>query len=155
MLVDRLTPERRSWLMSRVGSKNTSPEMRVRRLAHSMGLRFRLHRKDLPGNPDLAFPKYGAVLFVHGCFWHRHPGCRKASTPKSRTEFWDAKFVSNVKRDRRNEDALRAQGWRVFTIWECEAKSDEEIHAVLSQIPLSDRKEVAKREARIKKRRST
>lgn len=129
--------------------------MRVRRLAHSMGLRFRLHRKDLPGKPDLAFPKYGAVLFVHGCFWHRHPGCRKASTPKSRTEFWDAKFVSNVERDRRNEDALRAQGWRVFAIWECEAKSDEEIHAVLSQIPLSDRKEVAKRDARVKKRRST
>ena len=87
------------------------------------------------GKPDLAFPKYRAVVFVHGCFWHRHPRCPKASTPKSRTEFWNAKFASNVKRDQRNVAALRAQGWRVFAIWECEAKSDEEIHAVLSQIP--------------------
>lgn len=115
--------------------------MRVRRLAHAMGLRFRLHRRDLPGKPDLAFPKYGAVVFVHGCFWHRHSGCSKASTPKSRTEFWNAKFASNVERDQRNEDALHSQGWRVFTIWECEAKSDEKIHAVLSQIPFGDCRE--------------
>lgn len=132
--------------MSRVGSKNTSPEMRVRRLAHAMGLRFRLHRKDLPGKPDLAFPKYRAVVFVHGCFWHRHPDCPKASTPKSRTEFWNAKFASNIERDRRNEEALRALGWRVFTIWECEAKSDDEIRAILERIPLGNGDEIAKRD---------
>jgi DNA mismatch endonuclease (patch repair protein) len=131
--------------MSRVGSKGTSPEIRVRRLAHAMGLRFRLHRKNLPGKPDLAFPKYRAVLFVHGCFWHRHPGCPKASTPKSRIEFWNAKFASNVARDRRSEAALRAQGWRVFAIWECETKSDEEIRGVLAQIPLGRDDEIAKR----------
>lgn len=129
--------------MSRVGSKNTSPEIRVRRLAHAMGLRFRLHRKDLPGKPDLAFPKHRAVLFVHGCFWHRHPGCPKASTPKSRTEFWIAKFAANVSRDRRNEEALRAEGWRVFTIWECEVKSEGHIRAALERIPLDKDSEIA------------
>ena len=129
--------------------------MRVRRLAHAMGLRFRLHRKDLPGKPDLAFPKHRAVLFVHGCFWHRHPGCPKASTPKSRTEFWNAKFASNVERDRRNEEALRTQGWRVFAIWECEAKSDEKIRGVLSRIPFGDRGQSAKRDAQKQDGQST
>lgn len=99
----------------------------------------------MPGKPDLVFPKYGAVVFVHGCFWHRHPGCPKASTPKSRSDFWSAKFASNVERDRRNEDALLALGWRVFAIWECETKLDEESRAVLSRIPLGDRKEIATR----------
>lgn len=94
-MVDRLTPERRSWLMSRVAGKNTTPELRVRRAAYALGLRFRLHRKDLPGKPDLVFPRRRLVVFVHGCFWHRHPGCRKATSPKSRTEFWFGKFAAN------------------------------------------------------------
>lgn len=100
-------------------------------MAHAMGLRFRLHRRDLPGKPDLVFPRYRAALFVHGCFWHRHPGCSKASTPKSRVEFWRAKFEHNIERDRHNEEALCALGWRVFIVWECETKSDEEIRSFL------------------------
>jgi DNA mismatch endonuclease (patch repair protein) len=133
-LVDRLTPARRSWLMSRVGSKNTTPEMRVRRAAHSMGLRFRLHRKDLPGRPDLVFPRYGVALFVHGCFWHRHPDCPKASTPKSRADYWQAKFDANVERDRRVVEELERMGWRVATIWECEAKQGERLSAQICAI---------------------
>lgn len=129
-MVDRLTPERRYWLMSRVGPKNTAPEMRVRRAAHAVGLRFRLHRKDLPGTPDLVFPKHRVALFVHGCFWHRHPGCRKASVPGTRREYWAEKFETNVARDARNRAALEAAGWHVAVIWECETRDAE----VLKQI---------------------
>jgi DNA mismatch endonuclease, patch repair protein len=113
--------------MSRVRGKNTSPEMRVRRVAHALGLRFRLHRRDLPGKPDLVFPKYRVALFVHGCFWHRHPGCRKTTDPKSREDYWQAKFSDNVERDARVAMQLGELGWRVGTIWECESKSDEVI----------------------------
>ncbi|MCX7283835.1 MAG: DNA mismatch endonuclease Vsr [Novosphingobium sp.] len=108
--------------MSRVSSKNTSAEMRVRSAAHRKGLRFRLHRRGLPGTPDLVFPKRRIVIFVHGCFWHRHPGCRKANTPKSRTDFWTGKFDRNVERDRENFVALAELGWHVEVIWECETK---------------------------------
>jgi DNA mismatch endonuclease, patch repair protein len=118
-MVDRLTPKQRSWLMSRVKSKNTSPEIRVRRVAHSLGLRFRLHRKKLPGQPDLVFPRHKVAILVHGCFWHRHPGCSKASTPKSRTEYWWQKFDANVARDKATEKELLRLGWRVLKIWEC------------------------------------
>jgi DNA mismatch endonuclease (patch repair protein) len=121
-LVDRLPAERRSWLMSRVKSKNTSPELRVRRVAHSLGLRFRLHREDLPGRPDLVFPRHKVAVFVHGCFWHRHPGCRKASMPKSRTEYWQRKFDANVSRDATAERELPRLGWRVLIFWECETR---------------------------------
>jgi DNA mismatch endonuclease (patch repair protein) len=124
-MVDRLTPERRSWLMSRVGSKNTSPEIRVRRAAHALGLRFRLHRKNLPGTPDLIFPKYRVAIFVHGCFWHRHQGCSKASMPKTGISMWQAKFERNVERDAENISKLTMLGWRVEIIWECETKSSE------------------------------
>lgn len=124
-MVDRLTPERRSWLMSRIASKNTSPEMRVRRAAHSLGLRFRLHRKDLPGKPDLTFPKHKTVIFVHGCFWHRHPKCPKASTPKSNEEFWQNKFAANVARDVSVRRRLHDAGWKVITVWECETKDSK------------------------------
>jgi DNA mismatch endonuclease (patch repair protein) len=121
--VDRLTPQRRSWLMSRVGGKNTTPEIVVRKAAHSLGLRFRLHRKDLPGTPDLVFPKWRIAIFVHGCFWHRHSGCRKAGIPKTRTSYWQEKLDSNVRRDKRNIGLLRERGWSVFTVWECETKN--------------------------------
>jgi DNA mismatch endonuclease, patch repair protein len=119
-LVDRLTPERRSWLMSRVGGKNTTPELKVRKAAHAGGFRFRLHRKDLPGKPDLVFPKHEFALFVHGCFWHRHPGCSKASAPSS--DFWRTKFETNVARDARITKELKKSGWRVGVIWECQTK---------------------------------
>jgi DNA mismatch endonuclease (patch repair protein) len=108
--------------------------MRVRRAAHAMGLRFRLHRKDLPGTPDLVFPKYKTVVFVHGCFWHRHPGCRKSSTPKSRLEYWQSKFDANVARDARAAIELRQLGWHVATIWECETKEIGDITSKLTLI---------------------
>lgn len=127
-LVDRLSPERRSWLMSRVKGRDTTPEMRVRRAAHAIGLRFRLHRKDLPGTPDLIFPKHRIAIFVHGCFWHRHEGCRKASIPKSRPDFWQRKFDSNTARDTLAVQRLEAMGWQVAIIWECETKD----HATLT-----------------------
>lgn len=92
--------------------------------AASCGLQFRLHAKDLPGKPDIVLPKYRAAIFVHGCFWHRHEGCRNATMPSTRTEFWKSKFDSNVGRDERNQAALKAAGWTVFTVWECELKSD-------------------------------
>ncbi len=120
--------------MSRVASKHTSPELRVRRLAHALGLRFRLHRKDLPGKPDLALPKHRAVIFVHGCFWHRHPGCPKASRPKSRVAFWQDKFAANVARDAAAKEALEKMGWRVITIWECETKDERTLRHRLDAV---------------------
>ncbi|MDW9573367.1 DNA mismatch endonuclease Vsr [Sinorhizobium meliloti] len=133
-MVDRLTSERRSWLMSRVRGKNTTPEMRVRKAAHALGFRFRLHRKDLSGCPDLVFPKLKTVVFVHGCFWHRHPGCRKASIPKSRPEYWDAKFAANVQRDARNQSELERLGWSIAVIWECETKDEAALRSRLLRI---------------------
>src|SRR5262245_3918995 len=106
--------------MSRVGGKNTSPELRVRKAAHKLGLRFRLHRRDLPGTPDIVFPKWKIALFVHGCYWHRHHGCRKASPPSS--PFWAKKFEANVARDSRVAVQLRKLGWRVVVVWECQTK---------------------------------
>ena len=111
--------------MGKIRSKDTKPEMVVRRLAHALGYRFRLHRKDLPGSPDLVFPGRHAVVFVHGCFWHRHEGCRLASTPKSNEAFWQAKFGRNVERDARKERELRALGWRVLVVWQCETRRTE------------------------------
>ena len=121
-MADTLTPERRSWLMSRVRGKDTKPELVVRQVAHALGLRFRLQRKDLPGRPDLVFPKHRLALFVHGCFWHRHPGCTKASTPKTRAEFWADKFAANVARDSSVTQKLVESGWRVEVVWECETR---------------------------------
>jgi DNA mismatch endonuclease (patch repair protein) len=107
--------------MSRIRSRDTAPELQVRSALHRAGYRFRLHRKDLPGRPDIVLPKHHTVVFVHGCFWHRHKGCVFAYAPKSRIAFWDEKFRSNVERDFRNTRALRALGWRVITVWECQA----------------------------------
>jgi DNA mismatch endonuclease, patch repair protein len=121
-MVDHISPERRSWLMSRVRGKHTTPEMRVRKAAHALGLRFRLHRKDLPGKPDLVFPRHRVALFVHGCFWHRHSHWPKASMPKSRTDYWKKKFAENVRRDKNAIGALQTLGWHPVTIWECETK---------------------------------
>jgi DNA mismatch endonuclease (patch repair protein) len=120
--------------MSRVRGKGTRPEMIVRRLAHAMGLRFRLHKSALPGRPDLAFPRYRTVLFVHGCFWHRHEGCRKCSSPKSRIDYWEAKFRANVERDRRNALELTKSGWRVLTIWECETQDSSLLQEKLESV---------------------
>ena len=121
-MTDIVDSRRRSELMAAIRTRDTAPELAVRRAAHRMGLRFRLHRNDLPGRPDLVFPRHRLVVFVHGCFWHRHDGCRHASTPKSRIAFWTEKFAANVARDARQEAALRALGWRVLVIWECETR---------------------------------
>jgi DNA mismatch endonuclease (patch repair protein) len=133
-MVDTLDPTQRSALMARVGSMHTAPELAVRRAAHAAGLRFRLHRRDLPGRPDLVFPRLRTVVFVHGCFWHRHLACSAASTPKTRVDFWEAKFEENIQRDRRAEKALRSLGWRVVTIWECEAHNKEKLARRLAEI---------------------
>lgn len=110
--------------MSKVRSRDTAPEMAVRRMAHAMGYRYRLHVPGLPGRPDLVFPRLKAVVFVHGCFWHRHHGCRKATVPATRTDFWLAKLTRNVERDRANLSLLKAAGWRVLVVWECQLKGD-------------------------------
>ncbi|WP_242415542.1 very short patch repair endonuclease [Sphingomonas panni] len=123
----------RSELMRRVKGKDTKPELVVRRLLHKLGYRFRLHRKDLPGRPDIVLPKFRTAIFVHGCFWHRHPGCRKASTPKTRADFWQAKFDANVARDERNVADLSSAGWMVVTVWECETKSIDDLRVQLTE----------------------
>lgn len=129
-MVDRLSAEARSRLMSRIGGKNTAPEIAVRKAAHAAGLRFRLHRRDLPGTPDIVFPKYRAVVFVHGCFWHGH-GCSKGRLPKSRTGYWEPKIRANRQRDDEKRVALEKAGWRVLTLWQCELGRSEEIKARL------------------------
>ena len=117
--------EQRSMNMSAIKSKNTKPEIKVRKVLHSMGYRFRLHRKDLPGSPDIVLPKYKTVIFVHGCFWHRHKNCKYASTPKTRQEFWEAKFRENINRDKLNQENLSSKGWKIIIVWECEIKDKD------------------------------
>ena len=124
--MDTLTPKRRSWNMSRIKSKDTTPERVVRSLLHRNGFRFRLHAKNLPGTPDIVLPKYKTVIEVRGCYWHRHPGCKYAYMPKTRAEFWQRKFAENVARDKETEQALKKLGWRVIVIWECEVNALEQ-----------------------------
>lgn len=118
--MDIVSPERRSRMMAGIKGKNTKPELVVRKLVYGMGFRYRLHRKDLPGSPDLVFSRLKKLIFVHGCFWHRHPGCRLAYTPKSNTQFWLDKLESNMRRDKLALTALDALGWEVLIVWECE-----------------------------------
>lgn len=132
-MVDRISPERRSWNMSRIRGKDTLPELRVRSLLHHMGYRFRLHRKDLPGRPDIVLPRYNTVIFVHGCYWHRHGGCHLTTTPKTRINYWKRKFIENVRRDKRVEAALGKQGWRVVKIWECETRNAKQLVDVVKR----------------------
>ncbi|WP_433942593.1 very short patch repair endonuclease [Brevundimonas diminuta] len=124
----------RAQMMSRVRSKNTLPELRVRKAAHGLGYRFRLHRRDLPGSPDLCFPAWRTVIFVHGCFWHQHEGCSRAGRPKTRPEFWDAKLDRNIRRDADAVARLEADGWNVGIIWECETNSRPDLEARLTGI---------------------
>lgn len=121
--VDRLTPVERSLLMAQIHGKDTRPERLVRSVLHRLGFRFQLHRRDLPGTPDIVLPGRRTVVFVHGCFWHGHRGCKDATTPKTRTEFWVAKIRGNIARDRRHVTALRNLGWRVVVVWECRTKN--------------------------------
>ena len=132
-MTDHLAPERRSQNMAAIRGKDTAPEMAVRRLAHRLGYRFRLHRKDLLGKPDLVFPSRKAVIFVHGCFWHQHPAEQcKARPPKSKLDYWLPKLQRNVERDQRNRDQLINSGWRVLVIWECETKHKDSLEAQLT-----------------------
>lgn len=119
-MTDIVDSQRRSELMAGIKGKNTKPELIVRALAHKLGFRFRLHRKDLPGCPDLVFPKYKLAIFVHGCFWHQHEGCSISHIPKTRSDYWVEKFKRNICRDKQNEETLRSMGWHVLIIWECE-----------------------------------
>lgn len=119
--------------MSRIGGKDTGPEMVVRRMVHSMGYRYRLHQSKLPGRPDLVFAGRRAVIFVHGCFWHRHAGCELARMPKSRLEFWGPKLEANAARDARKIDELRAAGWRVLVVWECELVDAAKLRSRLAE----------------------
>ncbi len=122
--MDIWSPEKRSAVMGRIRGRDTKPELIVRSLLHRAGLRFSLRRKDLPGKPDIVLPKYKVVIFVHGCFWHRHKGCKVATMPKSREDFWQAKFDANVTRDKRNLRDLKKAGWQVIVLWECEIMRD-------------------------------
>lgn len=122
-----MSRKKRSQIMALVRSKDTRPEMAVRKLVWNLGYRYRLHRRDLPGCPDLVFSGSRKVIFVHGCFWHRHKGCALARLPKSRLDFWGPKLESNALRDKRNKRALARRGWRVLTVWECELKNVDRV----------------------------
>lgn len=126
-MTDVFTKAKRSEVMSKIKGRDTKPERAVRSLLHSMGYRFRLHRADLPGKPDIVLTRYKTVIFVHGCFWHRHKDCRFAYTPKSRTEFWLKKLESNVIRDQQVIVQLSNLGWRVITVWECEIRTLDQL----------------------------
>ena len=130
-MVDRLTRQHRSWNMSRIRGGDTAPEKAVRSILHGLGLRFRLNRRDLPGRPDVLLPRWNTALFVHGCFWHRHPGCRYAYYPKSRLDFWSAKFLSNKLRDRSTARALRRIAWGRAVIWECQTGNEMRLRGIL------------------------
>lgn len=137
--MDTFPPEKRSEIMRRVHSTDTTPERLVRSLLHKLGYRFRIHRLDLPGKPDIVLPKRRTVVFVHGCFWHRHQDCPHATTPASRREYWLPKFKRTVDRDRKNQEELQESGWNVVVVWECETmdlkKLSERISGRIAQYP--------------------
>ena len=132
-MTDKITPAERSRNMAAIKSTATKPELIVRRLAHQLGFRFRLHRKDLPGKPDLVFVSRRKIIFVHGCFWHQHPvaACLDSKPPKSNLDYWLPKLRRNVERDAQNVKALRKLGWKVLVIWECETKKKARLEARL------------------------
>lgn len=129
--MDTLSTAARSRMMSGIKGKNTKPELLVRRAAHALGYRFRLHRRDLPGSPDLVFPSRKLCLFVHGCYWHRHEGCKYCYEPKSNVEFWAEKFRKNVERDKRVQGELEEMGWKVAILWECQVADPVALEASL------------------------
>lgn len=131
-MADTISKEHRSWVMSRIRGKDTRPERCLRSLLHRAGYRFRLHAPKLPGRPDIVLKKFRTVVFVHGCYWHRHPGCPKTTTPGTRLEFWKTKFEETVERDRRKARELKSMGWNVITVWECELAKEPE--AVLARV---------------------
>jgi DNA mismatch endonuclease (patch repair protein) len=141
--MDHVTKSRRSTMMGAVQGKNTAPEMIVRSAAHSMGLRFRLHG-ELPGRPDLVLPKWKTVIFVNGCFWHQHEGCKRAALPKSRVDFWQTKMERNVQRDNANYSRLAEMGWRVVVLWECELGRPPQIRRAATLLRIRFKRRVRK-----------
>ena len=134
MCADIVSSDVRSQMMARIRGKDTAPELAIRRQLHAFGYRFRVHRRDLPGRPDIVLPRFRATVFVHGCFWHRHPNCVRASRPKTNQSFWDEKFESNMARDKRKATTLRQLGWTVATLWECETEDDRRLEGRLRRI---------------------
>jgi DNA mismatch endonuclease, patch repair protein len=132
-MIDKVSKEQRSANMRAVPSRNTRPEVRVRQIAYALGYRFRLHFRKLPGKPDIAFPGRRKAIFVHGCFWHRHMGCRRASIPKTNRAFWRAKLARNASRDAKELAAIKRQGWRALVVWECEIKNERRLAARLQR----------------------
>ena len=132
-MVDIVSPQKRSWMMSRVRDRDTGPEILVRSMVHRMGFRFRLHRDDLPGKPDIVLPRHRKVIFVHGCFWHQHEGCPHSKRPSSRVEFWNSKLDDNIRRDRKNHEALAGLGWNILIVWECETQNPESMRKKLNR----------------------
>lgn len=124
-MADIVSRSKRKEMMSSVKQRHTKPEITVRKLLHRLGYRFRLHSKKLPGTPDIVLPKYKSVIFVHGCFWHQHKGCRKSRRPTSNVEFWNEKLDKNIERDNRKESELKNAGWKVLTVWDCEIKDED------------------------------
>lgn len=131
--MDSLSKAHRSWNMSRIRSRDTVPELAVRSVLHRLGYRFRLHRRDLPGCPDIILTRLRTVIFVHGCFWHRHQRCRYAYTPKTRRAFWQKKFADNVDRDHRVKAALRKLGWHIIVVWECQTEDTSNLEVRLTR----------------------
>ena len=120
--------------MAAIRGKNTKPEVTVRNFLHGQGIRFRLHRRDLPGKPDIVLPKYKSVIFVHGCYWHRHKNCKYAAVPATNQQFWERKFIENVERDVRNQEALKKLGWNVLVVMECELKNDRKLVSLIREL---------------------
>ena len=134
LVTDTLTTAERSRLMAKIRGKNTRPEIAVRSLLHRAGYRFRIHVSSLPGKPDIVLPKYRTVVFVHGCFWHRHKGCKATTTPKSHRGFWSDKFARNVANDKKHLGQLRRLGWRTVVVWECQLKRPEAVLARIEKV---------------------
>ena len=126
-MTDVFTKEKRSWVMSRVKGRDTKPEMLVRSFVHRMGYRFRIHRRDLPGNPDIVLLRYSKVIFVHGCFWHGHKRCPRSKRPVTNKNFWNKKLDANIERDRRFRKELRRMGWKLLVVWQCETHNPEKL----------------------------
>jgi DNA mismatch endonuclease, patch repair protein len=124
-MADIHEPETRSYNMSQIQAKDTKPEMIVRKFLHNSGFRYRLHVKELPGKPDLVLPKYNSVIFVHGCFWHAHGGCKYFKIPGTNSEFWKEKLYGNKERDENNKEILKREGWKIITVWSCELKPNK------------------------------
>lgn len=145
-MVEKIAPAIRSRMMASIKGKDTAPERAVRRLLHTMGFRFRIHRRDLPGSPDIVLPRHRLAILVHGCFWHRHPGCRFTTSPKTNAFFWQTKFKNNVRRDIEALEQLNKAGWRTLVVWECSVKAEAEgksrLPRLLRQAIVSQRRHI-------------